>query len=176
MLFLIIEIATFASAIVFYFKSGFSEGFISLRSVLIFPILLGNSWAFFSFIKICLALSIKKKNISNRKLAIAAFVLLIISDTAVFLGNKYDSRLIAETKDKGDLILKMAQEFQKTKGRFPITLNELESGGNRIPTPSLKGTSYEYTLRKDGTPELHFNSVAFLVCWKSLDRDWACDD
>ena len=176
MLFLIVEILTLASAIAYYFQSGFAEGFVSMRTFLIFPFILGNFWAFISFFKIGWQLLVEKAKIPNPTIIIIAFLLLIFADIAFYLGSDYDSRLIAETQGKGDLILKMAQDHQKLKGSFPKTLDELASNGFSVQSPSLKGSNFTYTLRDDGTPGLTFNSVSFMLCSKSLDSHWVCDD
>lgn len=112
--------------------------------------MIGNAGAIFVLIKIAWQFATQQK-VLTCKFAKVGFILILLADFAVYCGNIYDSSLISETKEKGDVILQMAQNFQISKGHFPETIESLSSAGFKIPEPSLKGTHYRYKLSSVGS-------------------------
>lgn len=164
----VVIVVSILSASVFAIYSGQAEGFVSLRTFVILPLICLNIWMIIWTLVHMLQIYSNRQKLSRWSLIAAASVL--ISDGAFVYGKMLDSKLIAESKARGDLILQSVEKFDKRNGRLPESLEELSRDGFELPQPALKGSKFSYSPKNS----VSFNSVSFLTCKKK--ESWICDD
>ncbi|MCX6116851.1 MAG: hypothetical protein NT027_04870, partial [Proteobacteria bacterium] len=134
--------------IIYFLLSGRAEGFASLRTMLIFPILLSNIYLFAMLLKIVLSyLRIGKKK--KKKSDFSAIVAVLILDALVLFGLQRDQLAIAESKVRGDKIIDEIMKFDSINHRLPRDLRELTESGFTLPQPALINSEFSYSFGED---------------------------
>jgi hypothetical protein len=178
MLLVFVSAGTLVASLLYALNSGVAEGFASIQSIVIVPILIGNIWILIGFSRFLYKKLRKSEIVVPRpRLLGVTLCVLALSDALLFSGNRIDSNLINETKLRGDRLLLNVSKFKEAKGTFPKNLDELGAAGFTLEQPALKGSTFRYAISENGEPYLSFGSVAFLVCTRDLaELSWRCDD
>lgn len=164
------------SCVFYCHYSGVAEGYVSHRSVLIFPILISYFVGFASLIRVIWIKFVKKRVVAGPRLLAIAFVFFLVGILLFRYGNRRDFMLIEKTQLDGDQIVKMAVEYKEAYGFYPESLNAIAALGKEIPEASLTGSEFKYVVSANGEPTLSFNSVMFMDCWRTPKSSWKCDD
>ncbi len=173
---LLFSIVGLISCAFYLHYSGVAEGYVSHRSVLMFPILISYFVGFASLVKVIWLKFVKKRIIARPRLLAVAFAFYIGGIFLMRDGNRRDFMLIEKTQVDGDRIMALVLAYKEKYGNFPDSLNAIATMGNEIPKPSLPGSEFRYRVSETGEPTLSFNSVMFMDCWRTLKTTWMCDD
>ncbi|MEM9234697.1 MAG: hypothetical protein AAGA69_10750, partial [Pseudomonadota bacterium] len=94
----------------------------------------------------------------------------------IFMGDNLDKRLEAASKDVGDEILELSEQYRAQTGRCPAKIDELYTESLDIPAPPIKGSKFSLGMTTSGHCRVIFASTNFISCSKwSTEEDWYCD-
>lgn len=152
--------------------SGRAEGFVSIRSVLIFFVIALVGTAFWDLITIVKALY--KKDYARSKTESKFFVAKLIAISLIVAGHRIDNQKISETINTGDALVAAIEQYKSKEGHYPASLEALDF---RNYQPALKDSTFWISSDNQNEFSISFESVAFLICTrKNTNPDWHCDD
>ena len=152
--------------------SGRAEGFVSVRSILIFfiiALIVTTFWALFVIFK-----SVWKKDYVRSKVEINYLAAKLIALALVIVGHRIDSVRISETMNTGNSLIFAIEQYKIKEGHYPSSLDNSQFQNYK---PSLKGSVF--SIREDNHSEfsISFDSVAFVNCTRQNHQpDWNCED
>ena len=159
--------------------SGQAEGFVSVRSVLIFAIIalliaiLFNLYALF-------AAYIHKRHRSFKHQSILLGV-KVIALACIFAGHQLDSQRITESMQRGDELVQAIEAHKATHGTYPETKEAYPSAlvdkKWQHYVPALARSEFHLFIKNDTEFSVSFSSIAFMTCSRNnLSPNWICDD
>ena len=93
-------------------------------------------------------------------------------------GKDWRRNLHEQSRAKGEVLIKSVLDYQKFYGKLPESLNDLiPEFMPQLPIPDFKLSQFYY--RKNGANHsfvVGYAAPAWMVCEKSPDKDWGCDD
>ncbi|MFP6741608.1 MAG: hypothetical protein VCD33_08290 [Alphaproteobacteria bacterium] len=157
-----------AAGLSFYLYSGRAEGFVSPR---LGPVLVTlTSVPLLFYLGMAPTFRFRRPGRRNRWLVMTG---IIVGYLLIVAGYRLDSQLTADTMDQGDLIAVALDDYKRTTGAYPESLDQLNGP---LPAPALVGSTFTYQRSDDGY-DLAFPSVAFLRCQRDAENAaWRCDD
>lgn len=104
-------------------------------------------------------------------------IVVVIFFSTNYVSGEFKAGLDNQTRAQGDLLVVAIKDFQKENGRLPGSLNELiPKHIQSMPTPAFKFSSYSYSLDKNGKFYVSYNAPAWMICRRSAESGWKCND
>lgn len=164
------------AAVLFVLFSGFAEGMVSLRLIVVMTIVpvafVHILFIVFKFIRSLISSETQLYKVQIQPLAGIAFLTACLA-----WGMHID--FVAEKKSKaiGDEILLAIKAYKSKAGACPQSLKMLSAFEDGIPKPALRGARYDYWVKDNGDCMISFDGPMFITCAKgSNERVWFCSD
>jgi len=91
-------------------------------------------------------------------------VSMVLSDLFFVLGTRMGNAKLLESKQRGDVLYKMIEDFKSEEGRLPDSLDELQTKKGELPSPAFSGTKFGYRKLEQESFFIIFPSVAWTQC------------
>ena len=111
------------------------------------------------------------------KLAVLLAVFMIMV-TVSFFGGRLNGHLKETSNLKGDKIFTAIQNYRDAKGKYPSDLLDLTPDYlEKIPKPDFfRSDFYSSFNQEKDVFSVSYDAPAWLICARSSDKNWVCDD
>ncbi|MEQ1789551.1 MAG: hypothetical protein ABL857_03815 [Rickettsiales bacterium] len=152
--------------------SGRAEGFVSVRSILVFFIIALIGTAFWDLIAIIK--SFCKKDYARSKAELKFLAAKFLAIGLIIGGHRIDNHRITETMNTGNSLIEAVEQYKMKEGHYPASLDVPQFQNYK---PSLKDSVFSISKDNQSEFSVSFDSVTFMICTrKNTQPDWYCDD